>query len=620
MADLKQNNEFDSLEAFFNRSLKNASAEPADNTWMHIEEELNRLEKEKRRRRFLWFFSSGLILLCGLSIALWYFMMNDRHSLENTTAAKETKKEISQPAIENTAIESIPQEKIENTESKNVPGENAVAEKTEQSAGKVMIQLGAFKHGVNTATFNKLPYKVIEVNSNDGYTRYFAEAPDDKALEKIQQLGFAGAFVKKDLSENNSSHVVKNEEVIEPETSAAIAMNTYNNNSSGLKTGGGLATSNNKSEEKQTETKTEPVALTSENINKKIPPTEKENDQSATKAQEEPAIAGANDKNEQPGKTEPSSTPTNLTSINPQSNVGNETKTNEASEQPIGQSPPAADLEIKKDSTAFPPVAAETKPDSIPAKKDSVATPVAKIDTAKKLPFKPEWALYFTGGPNIFSSAPQSTSYASNESSQTTYNGEAKLQYRPFKYLSFSGGVNYTSFTEKQDEKQIFFNKFQQNDYVFNSAFGPMLVPMSTMLQGFYFNFPSDTFPCKYKYNATVQSLNIPIEANVHFLDTKYLNLFLGLGANTSIALAQRNNFSIIKENSTIDLSYNNVNVNRVSIMLLMSLGCDVRITKHWYFTLMPSYTYGLTNMSKTSGTLYKPAYFSGNAGIKFKF
>ena len=53
---------------------------------------------------------------------------------------------------------------------------------------------------------------------------------------------------------------------------------------------------------------------------------------------------------------------------------------------------------------------------------------------------------------------------------------------------------------------------------------------------------------------------------------------------------------------------------------LMMSLGCDVRITKHWYFILNPSYKYGLTNMSAQNSTTYKPSFFSGNAGVKFKF
>ena len=56
MTELKSNNEFDSLEAFFNTRLKDASLEPSNGPWMQIEEELNKQEKQKRKRRFLWFF------------------------------------------------------------------------------------------------------------------------------------------------------------------------------------------------------------------------------------------------------------------------------------------------------------------------------------------------------------------------------------------------------------------------------------------------------------------------------------------------------------------------------------------------------------------------------------
>jgi hypothetical protein len=53
---------------------------------------------------------------------------------------------------------------------------------------------------------------------------------------------------------------------------------------------------------------------------------------------------------------------------------------------------------------------------------------------------------------------------------------------------------------------------------------------------------------------------------------------------------------------------------------LIFSLGCDVKVGKKLYLTFMPSYRYGLTNLSTTGGTTFTPAYFSGNAGLKFKF
>ncbi len=143
---------------------------------------------------------------------------------------------------------------------------------------------------------------------------------------------------------------------------------------------------------------------------------------------------------------------------------------------------------------------------------------------------------------------------------------------------------------------------------------------MSTLLQEFFIAALIDTFHAKYSYTSTVQTLNIPLEVNFHFLNKSRFNLYVGLGANSSFVLAQQTHLTIIKENSTNDVSYSNVGVNKFNAMLMMSLGCDIRLAKHWYITLLPSYKYGITNMSAVSGTNYKPVFLSVNAGVKFKF
>ena len=266
----------------------------------------------------------------------------------------------------------------------------------------------------------------------------------------------------------------------------------------------------------------------------------------------------------------------------------------------------------------------ENKTDSVPAKeekKEPMTTTSPVKDSSSKSPFIPEWALVFTGGPTIFSANPQSNMFAAgNENHAVTYNGEAKLNYRPFKYFSFSGGVNFNYYTAKQDATIFKFDKHRQEDFIFYSSFGTMAAPMSTLLIGYNVNFPIDTFYAKYSYNSTVQSINIPLEMNFHFLNKSRINLSLGIGINNSFAIAQQTHLSIIKENFNNDINYNNVSVNKFNAMLLMSLGCDVRLTKHWFITLNPSYKYGLTNMSKVNGTTYSPAYISGNLGMKFKF
>ncbi|MGZ3865196.1 MAG: outer membrane beta-barrel protein [Bacteroidia bacterium] len=620
MSGLKSHNEFDSLETFFNTRLKDASLEPTDNSWMLIEEELNRLAKEKRRRRFFWFFSSGLLLVCGLA-SLWYLMPEKVSGKQLAVNGKQpVKVENKKPEVVSQKSEVGSQGSEIKKEEVAVSGEKAVEaenEKTENISNQ-KIQLGAFKHIANVNAFNKIPYKIIAVKSNDGYTKYYAESNEKGALEKIQKAGFAGAFVKKNFDESLEKSVVKNEGVNSIEQLAVSGkqqvivgrrQSDVNNTKQQEATAGGSEQSvvNNPRNEEGKE-KREARSETKDNANDKTKPvfvkvTEpakenpvKENSVLVSEAKSENTapVALTDTKEEEPTK-ENQTAKTNITNTEP---------------------------ETKKQETTV----AETKKESTPVKeerKDSIPGPVKTVDadSGKKSIFTPVWSIAILGGPNFFSSNSQSATVKTlNEHQQLTYNGELQMQYRPIKLLSISGGVNFTTFTAKQDATYFRFNKYQTSDYLFHSSFGDMAVPMSDMLQGFWFNAPTDTFFSKYSYTTTIQTINIPLQANVHFLNTKWINLSLGIGVNNSYAIGEQTHFSLIKENSTLNYTYNQVNANKFNLLLMASLGCDIRITKHWSFTVNPSYKYGITNMSKVSGTTYKPAFLSANAGMKFTF
>jgi hypothetical protein len=558
---------------------------------MQIKEKLNKLEKEKRRRRFIWFFSSGLLLVCGLA-TLWFFMPKneEKNKTQNTTISTTQPKTENTKTIaeQNTSTESI----NENVKSKETITETRENEKQERipetTASNQKIQLGAFKHKADLSSFHKVPYKVIEVNDSDGYTRYYAEANTNQtdALEKIQQAGFVGAFIKKNFNETDEIAVVKDEGVIETSSPVYVAAKTsrkendsYADSKQNTKTTAPVATiiptTKTESPDVKTETKTEPA-----------------NNSAVAKSEPKQEEAKIATENKTPVVTKPDSVIYLQGQI-----VTNENKTDS-----LLKKEEVAVMAVKKDSSIIQP--------------EKTAT-----DSTKKGPFIPEIAILFTGGLNSFTSGAQSNLYTSSNERQTnTFNGEVKFQYRPFKYFSFSGGMNYTTYTAKQDATYFRFNKRQTEDYKFYSSFGSMTVPMTTILDGYYFNAPTDTFFAKYSYNSTVQTINIPIEANLHFLNTKWVNLYFGLGVNTSLAFSQHTHFTLIKENFNNDMNYNNITVNKFNFLLMAGLGCDVRITKHWYFTLSPSYKYGLTNMSAQNGTTYKPSFFSGNAGVKFKF
>lgn len=622
MSGLKSHNEFDSLETFFNTRLKDASLEPTDNSWMLIEEELNKLTKEKRRRRFLWFFSTGLVLVCGL-VSLWYFTPGSVDSKQLAVNSKlPVKVENKKSEGSEEQSEEVKSEVKNETESKVEESTKESAEVNNENTESNLIQkiqLGAFKYKANMAAFNRIPYKVIEVNDKDGYTKYYAESNEKDALEKVQQAGFAGAYLKKDFDESLEKAVVKNEGAIENAEPVYYAANTRTRDQGrGAKETVGnrqLAVSSEqpavavnhikkgevkeKQEQrgKNQEVKQEsgsPVVVASVESKTEVSPKENTVHSTQTNTETETTKQETTVANTEHQNTKPETVATNTEP--------------ETSKQEM-----AVTIETKKDSTA------QVKEE----KKDSVLQPVkvAAADSNKTDAFKPIWSLSFLGGPNFFNANSQSSSVKTlNENQQMTYNEEVKLQFQPMKFLSISAGVNYNTFTAKQDATYFRFYKYQTEDYQFHSSLGSMAVPMSTMLQGFWFNAPTDTFFSKYSYTTTVQTINIPLQANAHFLNTKWVNLYLGLGANSSYAIGQHTHFSLIKENSTVEYNYNNITANKFNLMLMASLGCDIRITKRWYITLNPSYRYGVTNFSSVSGTTYKPAFFSANGGVKFKF
>jgi hypothetical protein len=139
-------------------------------------------------------------------------------------------------------------------------------------------------------------------------------------------------------------------------------------------------------------------------------------------------------------------------------------------------------------------------------------------------------------------------------------------------------------------------------------------------LQGYSIIAPIDSFGLRYMYTATLQTFNIPLQANLHFLNTSRVSLYTGAGINATYALSQHSHLTLIKEHSNTDIFYNKVTVNRFNAMLTLGLGCDIRLYKRFYFTLAPYYRYALNNQSATSGITFKPSYFSANGGFRIKF
>ncbi len=171
----------------------------------------------------------------------------------------------------------------------------------------------------------------------------------------------------------------------------------------------------------------------------------------------------------------------------------------------------------------------------------------------------------------------------------------------------------------RQDATAFKFNK-HVSSYTFYTSHGTVSAPQDVLLQGYSPISPVDTFSAHYSYTSKLNLINIPVQANWHFLAGEKLDLSAGIGLNMSYVISRQTHLSLIKEHLTNDIYTSQVNVNRLNASLLLSLGCDIRLRRHLYLTLAPAYRYGLNNMSATPGIQFRPGYFSGSAGISIRF
>jgi hypothetical protein len=271
----------------------------------------------------------------------------------------------------------------------------------------------------------------------------------------------------------------------------------------------------------------------------------------------------------------------------------------------------AATNEEKKDST-------ETKKQEKPtAPTDSS---IVKKDSLKNMPY-PKWAISLEGGPLLFVKNVQTNLFnTSGEKELLTYNGGLKAEYSFTRYLSLIVGVNYSTFIAKQDATYFYFPKNITTDYTFYTSYGTMSASSGTLLQGFNPAPWITTLSAQYAYKTQLSTLSVPIQANLTYLRSKRITLFVNAGINTQFAVAQQNHLQISKEHETDYIDNNNITANKFAFSLVAGLGCDIRLFKHFYFTATPGFVYGFSNLSNTAGVKNTPQYFMGNAGLKIKW
>lgn len=643
MSKLGSNNETDSLEEFFSGKLKNESMQPSEQVWERIEGSLSR--DRKRRRGFIWLFFSGLFFI-GAGISTYVVLSNhmgtslsnktselknktnavieEKKLSEETTDKKTAAAEKNTEANANTAITNTEKE---NTVSDNKTEVSSTTENTvkEEKTNTVRIQLGAFKKQIDKSIFDKTGLVIKQETNESGVTCYYAEVPENEkqeALQKVQQAGFTDAFVKR-----NNLLAAKNDE----------AKNVERTNQSIQNNSGVLVAKNNVAKK---ETKNAEPTSTNLNIvavTKPVVSSVTKNENTSTKTKDTNAdLPLANNagvaKNEN-NKKENIKTTVDETKQTPSDEIATvnsytvsetnkpieETKTEEAA---IKQNDIVAktDSVIKAPDESPPPIAITDSAKTEDKKKDEPLAAKANKDSLP-LPLTERWALLLTGGPNFFlKNTSNSLFNTGGEKQPTTYNTSLKVEYKLLKQLSVSLGINYSYFTAQQDATLFYFNKNQTTDFIFYSSYGPMPVSMSTMLQDFNPAPWITTLKASYSYTSKINTLQVPLEAKLYFVNGKRINLFTSLGASGMFVISEQTNLSIIKEHMTNNLSYNQVNTTKFNALLMFGLGGDVRLYKKLYFTVDGGFKYGAVNLSNTTGIKTNPTYFSVNGGLKVKF
>lgn len=596
MSNFEEHKETDDLEVFFNKTLYESSMQPSEKSWENIEQSLN--QEGKRKKRFLWFFLSGLILVVGTTSA-WYILdnLNVNKSVIVNNVNKSTNNPINQkhPLPQETNV-ATHEQNTRITDAKENKSNPIISEETK-------IQIGAFSKKINLDIFKQIQLPIQSEITDNGITKYFVLSQNKTIdLETIKGLGFTDAFVKENHSVEykNIATTIKNTTSPKqrPEKSSTVSVSTRQNN----------IASTFIAKKKELKNKAQVVNTDyAKNLN----------------------MVSSNPvaKHNEPETKPKSHSGNNITAIVNNSTIENKEIVNEnvnAKNNPSAENFAITATQFK-DSVQVKEPDSNIKIDSIKTitKTDSVQAPLKKEveKDSIKTGLKNRWAISLIGGPNVFLNQTKTTLFDSKTEIQPmTYSGELKVEYCFLKNLSASIGIGYQGNNIQKDSTRFKFSKYIVSDYIVNSSFGPMAIDKNTLLQGFFLAASIDTFYASYKYTSTIKSINIPLQINWCFLNQSKLQLYTGLGVNTSYIISQESHLTLKKENNATGFYYKNVDSNRLNAILLLSLSCDVRLTKRLYFTATPSYRYSLTNYSATPGIVFKPVYLSLMGGLKIKF
>ncbi len=593
MSSFENDKKTNDIEDFFKKNLYDSSIQPRKARWENIEKALD--EEEASKKRFFLFFFSGLILVIG-TIALCFLFSNN--FILNSTHTK----------IEQQQIEGVEKRKKEKEVITNTTMQ--LEKKAETDDLKIVveqkIQLGAFRKKFNVGGFKKIPFEVKTETTGDGITRYYVSSKNAiQALETIKEAGFKDAFIKKEssvvnekgITTRNPNHLlrendkgIKNKKEDSGQTNNTLALFENENRSS-----------------ENVDVKSKKPFIKNNNQNKTKEKTLYENKQVELSQYKKEAISFKEKQEKQ-----------NVSNITKKLDQRNDTNIVNAQMMLSENNKKMTQDGTIKDSTS------ENGKDSLKhiSKIDSVIVQLKKTELKDSIKTHSlsRWAISFIGGANVFLNQAKTQLFDSKTEKQpTTFTGEIKAEYDFFKNFSVSIGIGYQSHTIQKDSTVFRFSKYTNDDYVVNSSFGKMTINNSILLQGYFIAAPIDTFFAAYKYTSNLQSVNIPLQINWYLINKSKFRFSTGIGVNANYVFSQQNHLTLIKEHHKDEFYVKDIEVNRFNTILLLSLSCDITLTKRLSLTFVPSYKYGLSNYTPISGIIFKPTYVSVMGGIKMR-
>ena len=86
MSSFENDKKINGVEDFFNKNLYDSTIQPSEMSWVNIEKSLD--EEESLKKRFIWFFFYGIILIIGITSLYFLFSSNFNSNVAITKKEK----------------------------------------------------------------------------------------------------------------------------------------------------------------------------------------------------------------------------------------------------------------------------------------------------------------------------------------------------------------------------------------------------------------------------------------------------------------------------------------------------------------------------------------------------